>query len=371
MAKPRQHHTRSRAILRLFRCDWPNGDVSFVLANDEDDAICELDEVAAAERSMLTEVFTFQLHLALKKRRRTATSNRKPEWAFVLEGFGDVTAEYMDLATAVARKKSMGSSTEAFASSQVPSADTGGTDKPLVQMNDIEFRNVFDNLERGPDSLLGAMLSDARTQRSDHVIRTSAVVLVLPSGEERPLAAFSEYGDDEGRESAACCLRYCAEVGALTPNERLERLLLETRFSDLTSTRIADPVAPDSGFGWLEALREGDNSLLREEAESLITVWKERLASARKWLQPLLISVGVLTLPEGTKRSFCENGELGDNGGRMAVADNIRTSRRVGLLREGETLTRYMLEIHLQPLLAILKLDALREDGKKKGDALS
>ncbi len=96
--------------MRLFRCDWPNGDVSFVLANDEDDAIFELDEVAAADRRMLTEVDTFQVHFALKRRKRAdATSTGARRWGFVLECFGEVTDEQMNLAAAVARKKSFDS----------------------------------------------------------------------------------------------------------------------------------------------------------------------------------------------------------------------------------------------------------------------
>lgn len=373
MSNSRRRHTEPQRMRRLFRCDWPNRDVSFVLADDEDDAIFELDEVASADRSMLTEVATFQLHLALKRRKRAAaTSDGERNWTFVLEGFGELTAEYMDLAAAGARKKALGSPKERRGSPGVSlQTEVATQQKPLAQMSDIEFRNVFDEFERGPNSLLGGMLDDARTGRSGSVIRTSAVVLLLPNGEERPVAAFSEYGDGEGRESAACCLRYCDQLGVLARNERFERLLLETRIPSLTTTRSTDPVAPDSGFGWLQPQGGEDDATLREATDSEMNVWKTLITEARKRPKALLVSIGMLTLPDGTRRSFCENGELGDNGGRMAVADNIRTSRRVGLLHEGEALTRHMLEIRLQPLQAVLKLDALREPGKRRDNALS
>lgn len=372
MAESSQKPSEPQKMQRFFRCDWPNGDVSFVLAHDESDAIFELDEVAAAERSMLTEVDTFQVHLALKRLKRAASDAKSgPKWAFVLEGFGELTEEYIDLTAAVARKKTFDRAKDGRDPIPFtpPSEDAHG--KPLVQMGDIEFRNAFDELERGPDSLLGQMLCDVRTGRSGRVIRTAAVVLVLRNGEERPIAAFSEYGDGEGREAAACCIRYCDHLGVLMPEERLERLLVETRIPELTTTRSPDLIGANSGLGWLEALDDGDDATLRKTIDSGAIAWGKLITDARKLPTALLVSLGMLTLPDGTTRSFCENGELGDNGGRMAVADNIRTSRRVGLLREGEVLTRHMLEIRLQPLQSVLKLDPLREPRRRRGNGLS
>ena len=37
----------------LYRCNWPNGETSFVLAGDEQDAIAKLDEFDAATPEML------------------------------------------------------------------------------------------------------------------------------------------------------------------------------------------------------------------------------------------------------------------------------------------------------------------------------
>ncbi len=48
----------------LYRCDWPNGETSFVLAHDEQDAIDKLDEFDAAETSMLREVSDFMISIA-------------------------------------------------------------------------------------------------------------------------------------------------------------------------------------------------------------------------------------------------------------------------------------------------------------------
>jgi hypothetical protein len=167
-----------------------------------------------------------------------------------------------------------------------------------------------------------------------------------------------------GRESAASCIRFCDQLGALTAGERLERVLLETRLPDLTSTRAADPVAEDSGYSWLELRGGVADVTMRQAFDAEADGWRRRIAQARKGPSPLLVSVGMLTLSDGRVRCFCESGEPGDNGGRMTVADNIRTSRRLGLLREGEFAARHMLEIRLQPLQAVLKADALREPGK-------
>lgn len=40
----------------LYRCLWPDGDVSFVMAKDKDDALFLLDEFGGAGEEMLTEV---------------------------------------------------------------------------------------------------------------------------------------------------------------------------------------------------------------------------------------------------------------------------------------------------------------------------
>jgi hypothetical protein len=47
--------------MMIYRCDWPNGDVSFVLAEDEVDALFRLDEIGGAEEHMLTEQPEFMI----------------------------------------------------------------------------------------------------------------------------------------------------------------------------------------------------------------------------------------------------------------------------------------------------------------------
>lgn len=42
--------------MKLYRCAWPNGDVSFVRALDKADAVRILDEIASADDDMLTVV---------------------------------------------------------------------------------------------------------------------------------------------------------------------------------------------------------------------------------------------------------------------------------------------------------------------------
>ena len=365
MSMPDEYHPPFQDMLRLFRCDWPNGDVSFVLAENENEAIFELDEVGAAEEAMLTEVVTFQLHLALKrKKRRAADPKDEPPWRFVLEGFGDTTAEYMDPAAAADRKKMSETRRQrGDTPDPAPQTELAPQDRPLRALGDIELRKVFDEQERGPDSPLRQMLQDARSGETG-LLRTAAVVLVLRDGEERPLAAFSEYGDGEGRESAASCLRHCDQLGALTAGERLERMLVETRLPSLASTRATDPVAEDSGYSWLKLRREATAAGAHDVVDANAEEWRRRIAQARNRPAPLLVSVGMLTLPDGTARPFCESGETGDNSGRRMVADNIRTSRRLRLLRDGESAERHMLEIRLQPLRAVLKTDPLRVPGK-------
>jgi len=81
----------------LYKCAWPNGDVSVVYATNEEDAIEWLDEVGGAEPEMLTELAagTFMLHF-------TPTHDEEAEWeegdgekyyTWVLENFGGCTVD--------------------------------------------------------------------------------------------------------------------------------------------------------------------------------------------------------------------------------------------------------------------------------------
>jgi hypothetical protein len=49
----------------MFMCRWRNGDLSFVFAADEDDAIIQLDEWDDAEQAELTRIKHFMIDLAL------------------------------------------------------------------------------------------------------------------------------------------------------------------------------------------------------------------------------------------------------------------------------------------------------------------
>lgn len=346
---------------RLFRYDWPNGDVSFVLAKSVSDAIRELDEVDSADEHMLTEVDAFQVHFALAGRKR----------GFKLEGFGERTLEYMDVDAALERRERAKRDDQADVHVRL---DVGGErkdqkvgapdlNKPLVLMSEIERRNAWDDMERGPNSLLGGMLDEARTSSSCESVRTAIVVLVLPSGEECFIYGSSEYGDDEGRGSAASCWRFCSRLNALTDGERFERLLLETRLADLHTTRTPELVADDEGHDWVDMDKEQQAKGEHEQIESSNAPWVARIAEARYKRNNVFVSIGMLSMPNGARRPFCENVELGDNEARKSVADNIRTVRRVGLLREGEMLERCMLETELQPLRSMLKPDPLRRVG--------
>lgn len=70
----------------MFICRWPNGDVSFVEATDEADAIEILDEVGEATPAYLAEVKKdFLLNLRLKQ----LPGATDPLDHFELEGFGE------------------------------------------------------------------------------------------------------------------------------------------------------------------------------------------------------------------------------------------------------------------------------------------
>lgn len=66
----------------LFLCRWPNGDCSTVLAEDEQDALIKLDEVANAEGCPLVQLDDFQAHFRLTD-----------DGDLMLEGVGEVTED--------------------------------------------------------------------------------------------------------------------------------------------------------------------------------------------------------------------------------------------------------------------------------------
>jgi hypothetical protein len=74
--------------MKVYICRWPNGDVSFVKAKNEDEAIYLLDEEGDADDSLLEEAGEFMLHL---KKTGVQDESDDPEYEF--EGFGEGLAE--------------------------------------------------------------------------------------------------------------------------------------------------------------------------------------------------------------------------------------------------------------------------------------
>lgn len=78
--------------MKLYRCLWPNGDVSVVLARNKTDAIFELDEVGGATPSYLEEIVdTFMVHFVPVQGRPDGDDDPGGRWA--LEGFGELTCD--------------------------------------------------------------------------------------------------------------------------------------------------------------------------------------------------------------------------------------------------------------------------------------
>jgi hypothetical protein len=236
-------------------------------------------------------------------------------------------------------------------------------DKPIIEMSELERRAVFDDMERGPNSLLGAMLDEARSGSTGDVVRVSIVTFGV-GYEQRYVYGAAEYGDHEGRDSAACSLRFCL---ALLPNERLERRLVEIRVVDLHVAQHPDPLQEDEGWSWLqfrdEDLAAGDKADLVAQGDRH---WLEKLEALRHAGPKLLVSVGLVQHPDRPTRSFCEDVELGDNEGREHAADNVRTARRVGLLQDGETVERFMLTVDLDAGRAVISPDPVWTNPRRR-----
>ncbi len=75
----------------LYRCDWPNGESTFVLAHHEQDAIEKLDEFDGATPAMLHEVRDFMLSIA---RVRLDHPEAEGEHDYMIGDIGERTLEH-------------------------------------------------------------------------------------------------------------------------------------------------------------------------------------------------------------------------------------------------------------------------------------
>ncbi len=79
----------------MYKCEWPNGDVSFVLASDVEDAISQLDELGDADASMIKRVREFMIDLTPNRQILEANERARKEgrgdldWPWELAGFGE------------------------------------------------------------------------------------------------------------------------------------------------------------------------------------------------------------------------------------------------------------------------------------------
>lgn len=98
-------------------------------------------------------------------------------------------------------------------------------DKPIVEMDDLEFVRTFDEI--GSDIRKG-MLESAR-QGEDQELRVAVVLLTLPSGETRIVTYSAEYGDKEAWVCARDLVREIRRTKSLHEGESVEAFVWDVR----------------------------------------------------------------------------------------------------------------------------------------------
>lgn len=85
--------------MQMYKCEWPNGDVSFVLASDVDDAVYQLDEFGEVEPRMLSKISAFMIDLSPdRKILETNEKSRKEgrdegDWPWKLNEVGECMSD--------------------------------------------------------------------------------------------------------------------------------------------------------------------------------------------------------------------------------------------------------------------------------------
>lgn len=81
----------------LFLCRWPNGDLSFVNAEDEEEAVDRLEEVGAADdpAAILVEFPEFMMHFKLPDQMAEGDDLDATLPPLAFEGFGWETEEFL------------------------------------------------------------------------------------------------------------------------------------------------------------------------------------------------------------------------------------------------------------------------------------
>lgn len=102
---------------------------------------------------------------------------------------------------------------------------------------------------------------------------------------------------------------------------------------------------------WDDIMEEDEGDMLKEARESVK-------------LLPIVVAAAVLTLSDGTQKIAYYVPEYGDGDGLNMVADFIRRVRRLKLLREGEEISRALIEC--SPASARISRKPLRSNSKKK-----
>lgn len=79
--------------MKLFRCRWPIGEVTFVYARDKNDAVFKLDEFGEADPKWVTPVSSFMVNFSPKRVTAEEESEYDYDWelAEMCEGTSEET----------------------------------------------------------------------------------------------------------------------------------------------------------------------------------------------------------------------------------------------------------------------------------------
>ncbi len=190
-------------------------------------------------------------------------------------------------------------------------------------MDELEFARAWDGISGG---LEDELINEARCGRAKVMI--AAAVLRTASGVHRVADASDDAGDGEGAAPVSHL------VARAEPN---------LQANEGISLECVDASLSADGSWTVTARRERCRARKRLD-DIYDEKWvREKIRAARTTAKDAVVSVTLLSMPDGLKRVVFTDRELGDNCGRRGCADLMRPAWRLRLLRPGETLERRLL----------------------------
>ena len=222
-----------------------------------------------------------------------------------------------------------------------------------VDQNKAVGATTMAKLERGfaeGSASLNEEFLDAAREAAQQV-RVVAIVLILPDGARRLVAALPAFGDETGEGLEEMRDRARDYASAMEAGEALEVALREVSLGATRLVSTGDVTQRIAAWQARRAERSGSRGPVTNAPEM------DALREAREMVEPPVLCLNMLILANGERRVACSDLEWGDGEGLDAAKTFAQHVRMTKLLRPGEQLD---LELRECPLDATRVVQQVR-----------